>query len=136
MKLNPDCIREILIAVESQTGYHKSTCFSNVIQSCSFPMETVLYHIDQCEMSGFFTEIGHFGTGIPINARVLDNGCYDLKIYDLSPKGHEFLANIRSDNIWSKTKNAASKIGSFALPALQQIASNLIETAIKAHFGL
>lgn len=135
MKLNPDCIREILFAVESQTGYHKATCFSKVIQSCSFPIETVLYHINQCEMSGFFTRVEHLH-GVPINMPVLDNGCYDLRIYDLSPKGHEFLANIRSDNIWSKTKNAASKIGSFALPALQQIASNLIETAIKTHFGL
>ena len=32
-----------------------------------------------------------------------------VEISDLSPSGHEYLANIRSDNIWNKTKKLLVK---------------------------
>ena len=87
-------------------------------------VQEVLYHIQQCEYNNFFTKTNHFAQSL--------NG----RIYDLTPKAHEFLANIRSDNLWRKTKSAASKIGSVALPVLQQIASNVVEGAVKSYFGL
>mgnify|MGYP002958432843 FL=1 len=58
------------------------------------------------------------------------------RIYDMTYAGHQFLANIRSDNIWKGTKAIASKIGSSSLDAITQIASNVITELIKAQFGL
>ena len=50
--------------------------------------------------------------------------------------GNQFLANIREDTIWSKTKTVAAKIGSKSLDTLIQISSNVITALIKAEFGL
>nr|WP_242851552.1 DUF2513 domain-containing protein [Clostridium sp. DMHC 10] len=54
-------------------------------------------------------------------------------IHDLSPYGHEFLANIRSDTNWSKTKEIASKVGSFSLDALSKIAVSVVTSLIKGN---
>lgn len=51
-------------------------------------------------------------------------------IGDLTPAGHEFLANIRQDTNWNKIKKRALKIGSLALPILQKIATKFIEEQI------
>ena len=92
MKLNPNCIRDILLTVEDNTGYMKHMIYP---ESKPYPLldkydaEEVLYHINQCELTGFFTDVVKF----------IDRSC---TILDLSPKGHEFLANIRTDENWDQ----------------------------------
>jgi hypothetical protein len=83
----------------------------------------VLYHVKQCELSGFLTKVIWF----------MDGGC---QINDLSPYGHEFLANIRSDNNWCKTKDIAKGIGSMSLGALTDIASNVVLALINKKFQI
>ena len=108
MKLNPDCIRDILICVES-LKFGETIEFLDIINTLEeYDTDEVLYHIQQCEYNNFFTKTNHFAQS--------SNG----RIYDLTPKAHEFL----------------SKIGSVALPVLQQIASNVVEGAVKSYFGL
>ena len=58
------------------------------------------------------------------------------RVYDLTFAGHQFLANVRSDNIWNGVKSVGLKIGSVSLEALTQIASNVITELVKAQFGL
>lgn len=119
MRLNPDCIRDILLCVEA-VEFDEPIKFSDIVDKLDkYETEEVLYHINQCEYNHFFTKINHFVQS------------YNGMIFDLTPKAHEFLANIRSDTIWKKTKSTAAKVGSFALPALQQIAATIVEGAIK-----
>lgn len=124
MRLNPDCIRDILLAVEENTSYSTAMEFSTYTQFDElkqYSTEEILYHIKQCELSGLLTRVDWFMGG----------GCL---IHDLSPKGHEFLANIRSDNVWNKTKETAKSIGSFSLTALTQIAVSVVSAMIKEKF--
>ncbi|MTW37801.1 DUF2513 domain-containing protein, partial [Streptococcus pneumoniae] len=51
-------------------------------------------------------------------------------IIDLSPEAHEFLANIRQDTKWNKTKSIASKVGSFSLNVLKDISIEVISKVI------
>lgn len=117
MKLNPDCIREILIAIEERSEYNKYVGFDEVIENVNFPENEVLYHIQQCEMNGFIIGV----------MRYLGGGGM---IKDLSPKAHEFLANIRSESNWNKIKKKASEVGTFSLNALAQIAINYVSSKI------
>lgn len=118
MKLDPDCIREILFAVESQTGYQEYTSAYTVVESVKdFPKDVVMYHINQCELYGFFTEVRHY-----------TNGDDDSTIIDLSPKGHEFIRNIRSDTVWKKLKK---KAGNFSISVLFDVAKTLATSKIK-----
>ena len=53
-------------------------------------------------------------------------------IRDLSPKAHEFLANIRNDNNYKNIiEIAAKKIGSTTLSVIQQVASIYIQKKIE-----
>ena len=122
MRLNPDCIRDILLAVEDNTGISSvmevnEENYAQYQQLGKYKYEEAAYHIVQCNLSGYFTDFA---------ARIDDS----YMIVDLTPKGHEFLANIRNDNNWKKIKEAAQKIGSFSLSVLADIAKNFISSQI------
>jgi hypothetical protein len=118
MRLNPDCIRDILLAAEEEIGFRKEMRYPGPESLNKYSTDEVFYHINQCELSGLVVSV----------RRTLDPTYY---IKDLSPKGHEFLANIRSDTVWNKTKENAKKVGSFSLDTLTKIAVNVISALIK-----
>lgn len=124
MKLNPDCIRDILITIEDNTGFGKYMSYNlnstyDLLQKYTF--DEVRYHINQCELSNLITKVHKY----------LDGSCL---IQDLSPSGHQFLADIRSDNNWNKTKSIAKTVGTSSLTAIKEIATNVIAEVIKAQF--
>lgn len=118
MKLNPDCIRDILLEVESHTHFNSALVIDvdkpNALFE-SYSWDEIAYHINQCALSDLIT-----GTQI-----FYDDGYAVIK--DLSPDGHTFIANIRSKTHWAAIKKIASTVGSFALPVLQQIATTYIQ---------
>lgn len=128
MRLNPDCVRGILLSVEETCtfdttwDYEFGTFESEYLAEYSH--EEILYHIRQCDRSGFFLAVIY-----------ADGGDY-VSIQDLSPSGHQFLADIRSDTVWNGVKGIAGKVGSTSLSALAQIATNVITALIKSEFGL
>ncbi len=122
MKLNPDCIRAILMVTEENTGFSFGfEIDEESFRSCElfndFEYEEIGYHIRQCDYYGYFTKI----------TQCLDGS---FLIYDLSPKGHEFLADIRADSNWKKIKEKAFEVGSFSLNTLAQIAVNVISSKL------
>ena len=126
MKLNPDCIRDVLRTVEENTDgispfeYNKDEGFYQHLTS--YDHSEILYHIIQCDLADLIT-----------GCQILDMGDAIL-VSDISPKGHDFLANIRKDTIWNKTKEIAGKVGSSSLSALVQIATDVVTELIKSHF--
>lgn len=110
LKLDTDCIREILIVVEEATtpkyGYQYNPKIDRV---ADYDPDKIMYHARQCHLSGLFYRYDSNFDGV-------------WQVQDLSPKGHEFLANIRNKTIWKKTKETALKIGVASLPTLIQIA--------------
>lgn len=122
MRLNPDCIRDILMECEERCTPYKNavfrpqTVFSRGENEYSW--EETLYHLRQCELSGFFTRA----------SREL-SGAY--RVIDITPKAHEFLENIRSDTVWKKTKETAAKAGSLSIDVLKTCASTVIAGIIK-----
>lgn len=122
MKLNPDCIRDVLLLVEQKTSLHVPL----EIDPSSLPAplskyqpEEVMYHIKQCELSGFlYADSWYF-----------DGGCL---INYLSPEGHQFLSDIREDNNWNKTKDIAKSVGSNSLDVIKDIASGVIAALVQS----
>ena len=125
MKLNPDCVRDILLAVEEgcDIGRGVSIPGPNYSRLQPYNESEVLYHVRQCDLSGFLYQ-----------AKTDLLGMYTIR--DLTPAGHEFLANIRKDTIWSGVKDVAGKVGATSLNAIVQIASNVVAQIIKHQFGL
>lgn len=125
MKLNPDCIRDILIELERSTDGQHYIDYQFKDDTTSFPLtkkysaEEIFYHIRQCEYSGFFIN--------PV--WTLDNS---FSLLDISPEAHQFIENIRSQNVWEKVKKIASAAGSLSINVLFQIAREVVTSNISA----
>lgn len=128
MKLNNDCIRDILLTLEEtctfDTGFIYQRKSSLAHRLTRYSHEEIIYHIRQCELSDLILGTTYYDCGD------------SLSITDLSPTGHEYLANIRSDTVWEKTKKVAAKVGADSQSAMIQISSQIITAIIKSQFGL
>ncbi|WMI81569.1 DUF2513 domain-containing protein [Anaerotignum sp. MB30-C6] len=125
MKLNPDCTRALLIAVEKICDINNYFSAPEDLHEVEgdFTHEEIAYHARQCYLAGLFYEYKHPAT-------------LYFDVTDLSPKGHEFLANIRSEDIWNSVKTVSTKIGASSLSAITTIASNVVSELIKSYFGI
>ena len=72
-------------------------------------------------------------TATIINA---DNFSSVQYIDDITYEGHQFLANIHSDNIWKKTKSLLSDIGSTSISSVIQVAASVVQTVISQKIDL
>lgn len=125
MQLNPDCVRDLLLEVERTSSYTTGLYLDTDVENDLFKKYSwseIIYHIKQCNMANLIT-----------SALVFETDGY-ANVDDLTPDGHKFLSNIRSDDIWGKTKVIAKKIGSSSLDALAQVAGNVISTLILSYF--
>lgn len=126
MKLDPDCVRDVLLTVESHSTYHKGVdpqAFHEDGLDVKYGTEKLLYHIREVS-----------DAGLVIGFKAFIGGGFLIK--DLSPEGHDFLADIRSETNWKKTKEVASKVGSTSMKALITIASSVISSVINKSLGL
>jgi hypothetical protein len=125
MKLNPDCIRDILLEVEKSATFELGLFLDKDSGNSLFDKYSwseIAYHLDQCTMANLLTY-----ANIYYADEYADVG-------NLTPAGHEFIANIRQDTNWNKTKQIAKKVGSFSLSAIKDIASNVISEIVKSNF--
>ncbi|MDM0756153.1 DUF2513 domain-containing protein [Clostridium perfringens] len=118
MRLNPDCIRDILLFVESNTDYEKE-CVSldELLSELPYNKNTLSYHISKMDSAELFEEVYYSGDGIDL-------------ISSLSWIGHTYLDNIRDDSVWIKTKSALGKLSSVGLPILIQKAADIATTSL------
>ena len=127
MKLNPDCIRDILIQLETDLDFPEPVRYHITDDPRILPKYDwyeLVYHFKQCSQCGM------------LEGFQICDSYSSVVINDITYKGHEFLANIRSDKVWNGTKNVFQKIGVTSLNALVQISTNITTELIKAQFGL
>lgn len=127
MKLNLDCIRDILLCME-KAEYMETLSMPQVYEALpSYSHEDINYSALKLAEAGL------------IDATTISyDGAIDIvaELNDILFEGHEFLANIHETPIWNGIKSVAAKVGSQSLSALIQIASNVVTELIKAHFDL
>lgn len=126
MRLNPDCIRDILLVCEDGCSPGEMYMFRYEPfewDGRSYSADETLYHLRQCDMNGYFSKASEDMVG-------------NFRVFDLSPRGHEFLADIRSDNVWNKTKAASKEIGVSSLRGLASIAAQIVTAIINKYIGV
>ena len=143
MRLDFDCVRDILICIEENTGLRKHCYFVDsglttaavwldaVVDTPQYQIpllkmydnDTLIYHVHYCLDSGL-------AVGTP------NKDEYKIHIADLSPAGHEFLAKIRDNSTWEKTKDIGVKIGSFSLTTVSKIAEGVATAFLNQQLGL
>ena len=120
-----DCIRDILLQVEETpfTVYRDSDEDDEKDSELSFidkyDDKTLLYHINLAN------ELGLIKASICIGMS---------SVLDLSAQGHLFLADIREENVWNKTKEISKQVGASSLDTVKQIAVNVVSSLISGYF--
>ncbi len=127
MKLDNDCIRDILISIEA-IEYGAAYTVEKLHELLpNYSYDKLQYHCIQLLDAGLIKAIS-------MPAR----GSYTPqvnRITDLTYPGHQFLANIREDNNWKKIKGISSSIGFAGLKVISSIAEGVATAAINKHLG-
>ena len=118
MRLNPDCIRDILLYVEENTDSERNCVeFSDICEALKFDMNTLDYHIRKLHSAELFDDVYYSDDTIDF-------------VTSLSWEGHSYTDNIRDSKAWSMTKSATSKVSSVSVSILSEIAATMVKKLI------
>ena len=128
MKLDLECVRDVLLTVEDCPFGERLTLEKLAAKLPDYSEEALWYtclKLEEGELLALDT------------ALICKQPMPSIqRINNLTYTGHEFLANIRKDNIWAGVKAVGEKLGTSSLTALTQIASAVATSIIKSYFGL
>lgn len=135
MKLNPDCIRDVLVYLEDNLEYvdredivieHQEITLSTIKEELhtqqGYEYIDIIYSIEK------LLEIGYIKASNI--TKMAGNGKHIGAIIDITWEGHQFLNNIRPQAVWDATKKGAAKLGIKSLHALATISMKIIEVLV------
>ncbi len=140
MKLNYDCVRDVLLALEDNLALEEfendgdtSLSFSyiningltKIDNLKKYSKKDILYSVNKLNEAEYISAEGCYG-----------NDTCDYLISDITYKGHEFLQSIKSDTTWNDVKNVTKKVGSISFPIISSIASSILSKVISAAMGI
>lgn len=124
MRLNYDCIRDVLLFIEENLPLNSTITLEKI--NINYNSNDIAYSILKLNEAGY------------INAHIVKaNGLQILTaiIFDITFIGHQFLDTIRPKDVWEQSKEISSKIGIKTLDGLTKIASQLITKIITNQIG-
>lgn len=136
MKLNPDCVRDLMLFLEDKTyvaqGGEEGGKFHAVCPSAAkdihplnkYSMEEILYHTIQLSESGYIVTDFEFNPHGEYSDFALS------RVFYLTPKGHEFSASMDEQKHWEKAKKILASIGNVSLAVIEAVSSGVAGTAI------
>lgn len=133
MRLNPDCVRDILLAIEAQVPEETSLIqefmdiddFSENEFTRKYDKKEIIYALLRLEEAGLINS-GH---------KFYDAGeMAAFRVASLTFSGHQYLEKIRDNGRWRQVKSIGSKVGDFSLNAIEKIAEGVTSAAIDKFF--
>ncbi len=128
MKLNSDCVRDILLNL-GELPFQQSCSVSDLVNNLpAYSEDEIRYCCLKLAEANYIDistvrAVGMSGVGIK-------------SVNDITFYGHEFLNNVRSDNVWKNVKAIGGKIGATSISSISQVATGVITQLIKNHLGL
>lgn len=127
MTLNIDCIRDILLELETlEIGCYRPVDFVKSIEKHG--KENVLYTLFKLAEAGFINSTEFY--------RSMDGTPHIDFIYDMTFDGHEFLADLKPQSNWEKISTVFKQGGSASIKTVGNIAVALGTEALKIRLGL
>lgn len=122
MRLNYDCVRDVLLYISEHQTYKTNhlgkkeltpvmaqAIESNENLQNKYIVDDISYSIVQLFSCRYIS-----GNRIPSSGAVIEYG----KIEDITPQGHEFLDNVKSESVWEHVKSISTKAGIGTLKTL------------------
>ena len=123
MMLNPDCIRDVLITIESLDFAERTTTDIICSKTPSYTYDEVMYACAVAHKSGYITGFEVYKDAQPI-PEIWD-------ITGLTINGHEFLESIRDKGMFQKVKDTLAKAGAaITVETISRTVSILIQRAL------
>ena len=121
MKLNHDCLREVMLAIEDidiaeiPFGTDNYYLYEDIKLVEKYSKEDILYSLIQLTDAQYIDgSVEGYGDG--------ETGVTFSKI---TWKGHEYLDTVRDPKVWKQTKAATSKLASVSIDIVTQVATNV-----------
>lgn len=118
MRLNHDCIRDILLYIEdNSTDQYPYVDGDELISSLAskYDADTINYHVRQIDKANLVDKV-MYAENVP------------HLICDLSWEGRHFLDNIRDIRVWNKLKAVSKGLVSVSLPILIEKAPDIVKS--------
>lgn len=123
MKLNYDCVRDVMLYLE------ENLIFGNPIRDTNINLN---YDIKEMRYSLLkLHEINYLDGSV---SKYMD-GDYSVITTDITFYGHKFIGEIQSDTIWDKTKSVSKDLGIQTINGITQIAGSVISGLILSKLG-
>ncbi len=129
MKLNPDCVRDLLIYFEENltvtvhgfSPMHRFNIFKEFHEQYSY--EDLLYSMIQLHESGYI--VTDFKPDFSRSTFELSN------VFFITPKGHDLLASIYNKDDWKQKVSPVLKtIGSISLSVIESVSKGVTEACL------
>lgn len=128
MKLNQDCVRQVLLDIESNLDVPPQfQDYKNVISPKTFDKygdDDVVYSLLKLKEAGY----------IDAEETYASNQLYWFNISSITWDGHKFLDNVRDPKAWKMAKSALSHLESVSIDLVSQTASAVISNLISKNF--
>jgi hypothetical protein len=121
MKINPDCIRDVLLYLEDNLFITEQNNFSEIpinslYENLDYTQEDIWYSVYNLNQIRF------------IEGRITPAGkdkMFFCEIQNITWNGHQFLNTIRPKSIWDATKSKAKQIGGMSLSTLSMLSMSI-----------
>ena len=128
MRLNYDCIRDILFYLENNLNFDDGLRWPRVsmqdifegLSDRNYTLPDIAYSLLKMDEAGLIQ--GH--------AQSANNELVFYIVSAITYDGHEFISKIRSDTVWKKTKGVLSKIGSASVSIISSVAAKVLTELI------
>lgn len=148
MRLNPECIRDImlfcvdhtLVRDEYRVDDKDKICYAkfHILQVdamilyeplSKYPFGELTYHVIQLSEGGFLA------TDFTLDTKDRKEEFLAPAVYYVTPKGYDFVAATSEKKQWEKAKSILSKAGSISLSVLEQVAIGLATATVNQLMG-
>ena len=124
MKLNQDCVRDLLLYLEENLILNDFLSIENISLK-DYSTEELLYTADKLYEAGY----------INCSKKIYDNTDLIILISSITYTGHQFLDNIRDEKVFAKTKSILSGLKSVSIEIISETASKVITNIINQQLG-
>jgi len=126
MKLNYNCVRDLMLYIEDNLEYGYRL-YVNELKLGNYEQQTIVYSADKLYEAGYIEAL---------KKKTIDSDLPQIEVKAITWEGHQFLDNIRDNKVWENTKNILSKFSSVSIGIISNVASQVITNIIKSQLGL
>ncbi len=124
MKLNYDCVRDVMLAIEDNLEFGNEWTINNLVELLpDYTENEIHYACLKLHEGGYLNALTAQGFGIAPSMIA--------RIQDLTFDGHELLGTIRPQSVYEKTKKKVLKeLGSASLSIFSSVASSVAKSML------